>query len=60
MDQVKSQNVSQGKPQDVKTPTASEYVESYQRRWEQLMQDTNRQIEKIRGTIAIFKPHLDI
>ncbi|KAJ5225553.1 hypothetical protein N7468_006778 [Penicillium chermesinum] len=47
MDQVKkptSQQSSQGSQSMIS-------VETYQRRWEQLMEDTNQQIQKIRATI---------
>jgi hypothetical protein len=44
MDQVKTK---QARPQKPNTKPLS-MVEAYQRQWEQLMEDTNRQIDKIR------------
>lgn len=48
MDQVKKQTSSQGN----QNPKSMVNVEAYQRRWEQLMEDTNQQIQKIRGTLV--------
>ncbi|KAJ5287872.1 hypothetical protein N7478_003558 [Penicillium angulare] len=48
MDQVKSQNPQQEKKDAKPTQSGHESVESYQRRWAQLMEDTNKQLQKIR------------
>lgn len=45
MDQVKQQSSQQSN----QNPKPLMSVESYQRRWAQLMEDTNQQIQKIRG-----------
>jgi hypothetical protein len=44
MDQVKTK---QAQPQKPNTKPLS-MVEAYQRQWDQLMEDTNRQLDKIR------------
>ncbi|KAJ5090924.1 hypothetical protein N7532_009608 [Penicillium argentinense] len=49
MDSIKTKDVAPEKKD--KQPQLSD-VEQYQRRWEQLMDDTAKQIQKIRGTIV--------
>jgi hypothetical protein len=44
MDQVKTKQAQPQKP----TNKPLSMVEAYQRQWDQLMEDTNRQIDKIR------------
>ncbi|OOQ84675.1 hypothetical protein PEBR_29495 [Penicillium brasilianum] len=46
MDSIKTKDVPQT-PKDTKPMTS---VEEYQRRWAQLMDDTAKQIQKIRGS----------
>ncbi|KAJ5095882.1 hypothetical protein NUU61_005238 [Penicillium alfredii] len=46
MDQPKTQSSGQ-----VKKSQQTTNVEQYQQRWEQLIQDTNKQIQKIRAII---------
>ncbi|KAJ5891474.1 uncharacterized protein N7473_007702 [Penicillium subrubescens] len=45
MDSIKTNNV----PQPTKESKPMTSVEEYQRRWAQLMDDTAKQIQKIRG-----------
>ncbi|KAJ6104690.1 hypothetical protein N7523_011010 [Penicillium sp. IBT 18751x] len=44
MDQIKPKQAEPPKP----APKPLSIVESYQRQWDQLMEDTNKQIDKIR------------